>query len=144
MQVIDLLEELVMRGLPPSLAAALLDSGALVLGLSVWAAAPNNSSRSSACGAADPQGARTVHPQSSHKGSSSNSNSNGGTSGEADPLHTATAAGRAAADDAALAAMRVALMLDDGRVPLKSFQTFVRRESSHHYVSQRVGVAPGG
>lgn len=113
-----------MRGLSSSLAAALLDSGALALGLSVWAAAA----------AAD---------DSSSSSSSSNNQSLGSSSLQAERYQQCEAAA-VDAGSAAQAALRVALMLDDGQVPLKTFQTFVRRESSHHFVSQRVAVMPGG
>lgn len=35
-----------------------------------------------------------------------------------------------------------ALMLDGGQVPLRSFQTFVRNDSSHHFFSKRLAVDP--
>jgi hypothetical protein len=35
-------------------------------------------------------------------------------------------------------------MLDDGAVPLRSFQSFVRRDSSHHFFSRRLAVQQGG
>lgn len=139
-QVVDLLEELVMRGLAPSLAAVLLDSGALGLGLSLWAASPDDSDNSSVCDVAESN--TTPGPsQSSH--SSHSSSSNGEAAGAADNSPASAVAGRAAVVDAAMAVMRVALMLDDGRVSLKSFQTFVRRDSSHHFISQRVVLLPG-
>jgi hypothetical protein len=35
-----------------------------------------------------------------------------------------------------------ALMLDGGEVSLRSFQTFVRTDSSHHFFSKRLAVDP--
>ena len=77
-------EELELRGLSPTAAAAVLDAG-LSLGLSVWVAGPPDTA----------------------------------------------------------ARFGVCLMLDDGKMPLRSFQTFVRRESSLHFFSRPL-LAPEG
>lgn len=130
MQVVDLLEELILRGLDPQLAAALLDSGALALGLSVWAAAPDScSSSSNASAVAHSMPSRIVH----------NSYAANRVSSFQQPQQQQ----RHSVDGAGCAALRVALLLDDGQVPLRSFQTFVRRDSSHHFVSRKLSVAPG-
>jgi hypothetical protein len=64
----------------------------------------------------------------------------------------ATAAGCEAKDVSAKASsaaagqaaqFATALMLDDGAVPLRSFQSFVRRDSSHHFFSRRLAVQLG-
>ncbi|WIA36787.1 hypothetical protein OEZ86_008042 [Tetradesmus obliquus] len=119
-QVVDLLEELTCRGLPRQLAAALLDSAGLALGLSVWVAAPHQ-----------------PHSQQQQD------------TDQPDTDTAATAAGceasaAAGAANIAHAQFAAALMLDDGAVPLRSFQSFVRRDSSHHFFSRRLAVAPGG
>ncbi|KAF6263523.1 hypothetical protein COO60DRAFT_413802 [Scenedesmus sp. NREL 46B-D3] len=106
------MEELMARGLQQQLAAALLDSAGLALGLSVWVAAPQQQ-----------QCSDTPRPDAS----------------------TASAAGLGAAGaGAGQAHFAAALMLDEGTVPLRSFQRFVRRDSSHQFFSGRLAVEPGG
>jgi hypothetical protein len=83
-QVVDMAEELELRGLPASSSGAVLDAG-LSLGFSVWVSGPQDIA----------------------------------------------------------ARFGVALMLDDGTMPLRSFQTFVRRDSSHHFFSRPL-PAPNG
>eukprot|EP00879_Flechtneria_rotunda_P002310 GHRR01002504.1.p1 GENE.GHRR01002504.1~~GHRR01002504.1.p1 ORF type:complete len:372 (+),score=123.02 GHRR01002504.1:421-1536(+) len=153
-QVIDLVEELCLRGLTPATAASILDSGGLALGFSVWVAAPEQLVQQ-----------LRLHQQPME------------TTGSATPYVAITAGnttllssvvpyevpGAVAAPAPAAAAERhvygapaathaqqqyaqfaVALMLDDGQVPLRSFQTFVKRQSSHHFFSKRLTLAPGG
>lgn len=64
---------------------------------------------------------------------SSTTSSTSATAGEPSGLHSP---GPSPAQFAA------ALMLDGGQVPLRSFQTFVRNDSSHHFFSKRLAVDP--
>jgi hypothetical protein len=120
-QVVDFLQELTSRGLPQQLAAALLDNAGLALGFSVWVAAPQQQQQ-----------------QQQQRDSTL-------TSLQANSPCTGSSVGcEPAAGAAGHAQFAAALMLDDGAVPLRSFQSFVRRDSSHHFFSRRLAVAPGG
>lgn len=164
LQVIDLLGELTARGLDPATAAAVLDSGVLCVALSFWvAAAPHsrssssNSSRSSSSRSSRGRGGGSCGPSlleveaasgaedSSTHSSSSNSTSahlssdDGAATGAGNDPHTCPL-GDGHQSPAQFAA---ALMLDGGQVPLRSFQTFVVTDSSHHFFSKRLAVEPG-
>lgn len=124
LQVIDLMAELTMRGLDATTAATILDAGVLAISLSFWVAAeaPDTSTstttnRLATSSAADCQAVAAA----------------------ARPGVSAAAAGLPGQSPAQFAA---ALMLDDGQVPLRSFQTFVRTDSSHHFFSKRLAVDP--
>jgi hypothetical protein len=115
LQVVDLLGELTARGLPSSTAAAILDHGVLAICLSFWVAAAPGS----------------ITPSSNSNPSSSSRSSVAG-----DQTGATHSPGPSPAQFAA------ALMLDGGQVPLRSFQTFVRNDSSHHFFSKRLAVDP--
>lgn len=151
-QVVDLVEELTLRGLREQLAAALLDHAGLALGLSIWVAAPEQqqpqqqsvpaTSTSSSPNQAAP--GRRQLLSDAERGMSAAAGAEGGAAANAPPPELAPPARAARVGAAAHAQFAVALMLDDGQVPLRSFQTFVRRDSSHHFFSKRLAVAPGG
>jgi hypothetical protein len=119
LQVIDVLAELTARGLHPDTAAAVLDDAGLAIGLSFWVA-----------GAPDPVPSSGGSMQASrHERCSPGSSSS-------------SSGGRRPAGQQSPAQFAAALMLDGGQVPLKSFQTFVRNDSSHHFFSKRLAVDP--
>lgn len=124
-QVIDLMGELTARGLDPATAAAVLDSGTLCVALTFWVAAAPGSNSSSGSPPSTPVRNASAASGPTCGGASSSS-------GSTHDFRHATPAQFAAA-----------LMLDDGQVPLRSFQTFVVTESSHHFFSKRLAVQPG-
>lgn len=131
-QVVDLLGELTARGLDPETAAAVLDSADLAIGLSFWvAAAPPSDS--------------THHPQQqlpySNTPASATSSSTRSINSHSNPLPAAaSASNNTPSGQQSPAQFAAALMLDGGQVPLRSFQTFVVNDSSHHFFSKRLAV----
>jgi hypothetical protein len=119
-QVTDLLAELTTHGLDPEAAAAVLDDAGLAIGLSFWVAAAPDAPGPSPAASLQPSACNDSSPGSSSRGS-----------------HGCRAAGPQSP-----AQFAAALMLDGGQVPLRSFQTFVRNDSSHHFFSKRLAVDP--
>jgi len=160
-QVVDLLGELTARGLDHSTAAAVLDEASLAISLSFWvAAAPDGTA-----GSAPAAGSSTATPSSAAKTGQDTAHSTdtampgghpgsarstatptpaavgaalSGASGGVSAVSSRAAVGAAAQSPAQFAA---ALMLDNGQVPLQSFQTFVLSDSSHHFFSKRLAVS---
>lgn len=159
--MVDLLGELTARGLDHSTAAAVLDEAGLAVSLSFWvAAAPDGTAGSAplagsstatlSAAAAVTTGQHTTpsidtamsggHPSSARATATLTpapalSEASGGVSAA---VSSRAAEGVAAQSPAQFAA---ALMLDNGQVPLQSFQTFVLSDSSHHFFSKRLAVS---
>jgi hypothetical protein len=127
-QVIDLMGELTARGLDPATAAAVLDSGALCVALTFWVTAAPIGSNNSSTGSPPSTPVRNVDAASAL-------DSGGGSSSSSRCSHDFS--------PATPAQFAAALMLDDGQVPLRSFQTFVVSDSSHHFFSKRLAVHTG-
>lgn len=120
--------ELTARGLDASTAAIILDQGVLAICLTFWvAAAPDTPAphiTSQPAAADDSSNAADAAVQEAAAGPSSL---------RMQPSQT---------HQQSPAQFAAALMLDGGQVPLRSFQTFVRNDSSHHFFSKRLAVDP--
>jgi hypothetical protein len=126
--------ELTARGLDAATAATILDAGILAMALSFWveAEAPEISTNS--------QSKPTLTMKSPANFCAANGQAAAAAARPGPPSPAAAAAvGLPGQSPAQFAA---ALMLDGGQVPLRSFQTFVHTDSSHHFFSKRLAVDP--
>jgi uncharacterized protein YchJ len=144
-QVINLAEGLVLNGLAPQLVDELLDSGSLALGFSIWVATTSAAAAAAAAAA-------TTSTEATAAAAA--------VVGTAEPAAAVLAGSDAAQPDTsaehmldvnrhsssttatALPQFAVALMVDDGTLPLRSFQTFLRREG--RWVGWTLTVPPMG
>jgi hypothetical protein len=131
-QVIDLMGELTARGLDATTAATILDAGVLAISLSFWVAAeahPDTNSTNS-----QPKPTPTTNSPATCCAADGRAVAAAAQSGAPAAAAIGLPVGQSPAQFAA------ALMLDGGQVPLRSFQTFVRTDSSHHFFSKRLAV----
>jgi hypothetical protein len=132
LQVIDLMGELTARGLDATTAATILDAGVLAISLSFWVAAeahPDTNSTNS-----QPKPTPTTNSPATCCAADGRAVAAAAQSGAPAAAAIGLPVGQSPAQFAA------ALMLDGGQVPLRSFQTFVRTDSSHHFFSKRLAV----